>query len=387
MIKKNLVLINESYNFFKKKRYDDAIALLEKVESSGAKDPYPYFLLSISYLLTNRFDKSNIILNKIRMIDPDYLPFIHLESFFFLKSAPDLKSVLSKYIDGLQKFSNDKYLKKIIKKLRKVRDFQEFQRGALLNDFVFFPKPPREYLFLLNLKQYTRSSNIKGVVIVLASIVIIIALSITLYLFVIVKNDIVIEKQPFDVVSLDVIRYDLIDKIKKKKTPVFYYSNNEVRRDFNNSKLYIKKGKYNDAMILVNKILNSNLNFRVRERVDFLRRFIIDIEGRKYCNISFQTIAKTPYLYNGVCIKWKGKISNLKRKDNKLIFNLLVDYIRDDVFSGIVDVYADKDVKNIENGDIAEVEGIFINTFGSDKRIYLVAKNISRIQNDVKKKK
>jgi hypothetical protein len=95
--------------------------------------------------------------------------------------------------------------------------------------------------------------------------------------------------------------------------------------------------------------------------------------------VAIGTVVQRPYLYRGVLVKWKGRIANLKRKDNKMFFNLLVDYEKDDIFAGVIDVYSEKDYDGFQNSDIVELRAAFINTIGSDNRLYLVANELRKI--------
>jgi hypothetical protein len=168
----------------------------------------------------------------------------------------------------------------------------------------------------------------------------------------------------------------LIDKILKSKPLIFYYSNDEVINDFRKAKILIKNEKYNDALIIINKIANSNANYRVKERNEFLQKYISNVEYKNYSPIPVEKVLQKSYLYKGSFVQWKGKIANLKSSENKLQFNLLIDYTKEDKFSGVIDVFYGKENKDIKNGDIVTLEGVFINTIGNSNRIYLAADRI-----------
>ncbi len=392
MREKEHILLREAFSFFKKRRFTEAILILEKIVSTESRSPYPYFLLSVSFLLSNRFSEADTIMNKLKQIDPEFLPFVQLESFLFIKATSSSNEALLKYIEKLEQFPNDKYLLKALKSLRRVKDFDSFQKNARLSDYVCIPKPPLRPL--LYIRHKTSSSpkeqkdkrsgaRISGRVVIIATIIIAVSIALAAVSYFAFRFADTGEKNGqgehhLDAIGLDILRYDLIDKIKKNKPPIFYYSNKEVLKDFNDAKYAIKLKRYNDALIYINKISNSNANFRVVERVDFLRRFVLDQEDRDYSNISIQKVVRKPYLYRGTFIKWKGRIANLKRKDEKMFFNLLVDYKSDDIFAGIIDVYSEKDFKGLSNGDIVGLSAAFINTIGSDNRLYLVANDIQK---------
>jgi hypothetical protein len=390
----NILLLKDAYKSFSKNRYSETIVLLEKLLTHRPQKPYPYFLLCVSYLLCDKFNNAEILLKKLKSIDPDYPPLNHLESFLLLKSASNIHSALTVYIDKLDHFPGDKYFKNVINKLKKIKNFSNFQKNAKLKYFVQIPKPkmklsdfsqsnyerPVKDKTNYNAGKYRRGHG--RLKIFLASIsILIISAVVFIYLNyfnsgkVIYKN---INSGQIDSISIDILQYDLVDKILTAKPPVFYYSNEEVINDFNRAKYLIKNEKYNDALLLVNKISSSNANFRVKEKNDFLRKFIADVDHKDYSDIPVDKVFQTPYLYRGAFIKWKGKITNLRKKENNMSFNLLIDYKKDDKFSGVIDVYSGREYGSIKNGDIAVIEGVIVNTIGTSNRLYVISDTIRK---------
>ena len=387
--KSNYRFVKEAYKSYKKKKYNDSILLLKKVIDSGIKVPYPYFLLSISYLMINQFNKSDSMMKRIRMIDPKYMPFIQLEAFLCLKSSPDRETILSRYVDLLDTFPDNMYINKGVSALRKIHDFNSFQRDARLHDFVAIPKPAKDEFAVYHTSdsQTKKSRGIFNKYSISAAIVLFLSIIlILLYRFApgykifdtrMKRNT--NSKEKIDLITLDAFRYELIDKISRKKTPVFYYSSQQIKSDFTKAKKLIKKNELNRALILLNSLNNSNANFMVKQRVEFLIKFIADIEERDFEKIEFKRVQKKPYLYKGVSVHWRGKIANLKRKNSSLLFNLLVDYRDSNLFSGISDVYSGQNYKNLKNGDMVNVKALFVYTLGSENRINLVAKDIVKL--------
>ena len=393
MREKDNIIIREAFRYFRKKRYNEAILILEKIVSSEPRSPYPHFLLCVSLLLNSRLGEAGHVMNNLRKIAPGYLPLVELEAFLFLKGAPDSQAALIKYIETLEKFPGDKYIASTMRILQSVKDFSDFQKSAKLVDHVRIPRPGLRPLFSPDRKnrpislpaeksrapRRSNSASYRKIIIIIFIIVILAGGSYFAF-DLIQKNLNIIKTEPnFDAVELDGLRYDLIDKIKKDKPPFFYFTDNELLKDFNEAKQLIKNKRYNEALVMINKIGNSNANFRVMERADFLRKFIQGIEDREYGNVAIGTVVQRPYLYRGVFVKWKGRLANLKRKDNKMFFNLLVDYEKDDIFAGVIDVYSEKDYDGFQNGDIVELHAAFINTIGSGNRLYLVANELKKI--------
>jgi hypothetical protein len=384
----NFLLIKEAYKSFRKKKYRDSILLLEGVIDSGERDPYPYVLFALSLLLTNQFSRADSALKRLRMIDPEYRPYLHLDLFLFLKSAATLESVVSRYVNVLNRYPEDRYVAKMLRYLRDVRDFNDFQKKARLQDFVYLPKPQKS-AFAAGHRDTVDRGKASGKRVLLLIVVIsmaVLAVAIlypnrrTLYEY--IRGEKVSDAKrvrDIDRINLGFSRYNLFTKINRKKTDIFYHSNESVERDFNSAKHLIKKGAYNNALMLLNKLNNSNVNLMVKERVEFLIKFILDVDERNYQAVSYHKVVKTPFLYKGFAIRWTGKIANLRRKDGRLFFNLLVGYRDVNIFSGVTDVYAEEDVEEIENGDIVEIKAVLINIIGDERRLYLVAKDIEKM--------
>ncbi|MDY6967391.1 MAG: hypothetical protein SVR08_01870, partial [Spirochaetota bacterium] len=343
-------------------------------------DKYIYFLLSLSYFLANRFNDADSFIKKIKNIDPEYLPCFQLETFIILKSTNNINIVISRYIELIKKFPKDKTLKRSLFILHKIDDFNNFQKNARLYDFVSVPKPGRKVISHRKTKIFI-NKQIKISIIVFLVIAVSSATALSVY-FILNRET---ERTPakaisqIDMVNLDSSRYDLIYKIRKEKTPIFYFSNENLLKDFKSAKLLIKKNKFNNALKILNKLNNSNANYRVKEKIEFLRKFIIEIEDRNFEHVPFKDVSKNPYLYKGFNIRWKGRVTNIKKKKQKLTFSLLVDYVNNDIFTGIAEIYFDKSQCEIKNGDTVIVKAIFVNTIGSGNRIYLIAKDIRKV--------
>ncbi|MCU0822027.1 MAG: hypothetical protein MUC95_06075, partial [Spirochaetes bacterium] len=338
MRENNNILIREAFRYFRKKRFNEAILILEKVVSSETRSPYPHFLLCVSLLLNSRLSEADHVMNNLRRIAPGYLPLVELEAFLFLKAAPNSQAALIKYIDMMEKYPRDGHVASTIRIIQRVNDFESFQKDAKLFDHVKIPRPGPRPLFSFKGKRRklslpaekdreprpSRGINYRKIIVIIFVIFIIACGSYAVFNYVLKNVNIMKTSPNFDAVELDGLRYDLIDKIKKDKPPFFYFADNELLNDFNEAKRLIKNEKYNDALVMINKISNSNANFRVMERADFLRRFIRGIEDREYGDVAINTVVQRPYLYRGIFVKWKGRIANLKRKDGRMFFNLLV---------------------------------------------------------------
>ncbi len=389
------IILKEAFKAFRKKRFSEAIILLEKITTQNIKDPYPYFLLCVSYLLCNKFGDADITIKKIRAADPAYLPLKQLEIFLLLKSASSAEEILTACIEKLEHYPDDKYFKRLMQNLHHLKDFGIFQKKAKLTEFVYIPKLKSAVLSSNYRPNYVSQERLKKIdknpvkglkigktILIIILIFFVIALGVASYFYYMNPKFLTFfipgnkEPIPLDNINIDLLQYELTDKILKSKPPVFYYSNIELMNDFKKAKILIKNEKYNEAMIIINKIANSNANYRVKERNEFLQKYISNIEFKKYDAIPVELVLQKPYLYKGSFVKWDGKIANLKSDEKKFQFNLLINYKQEYRFAGIIDVFSNKVYKEIRNGDAVTLEGVIVNTIGNNNRIYLVSDRI-----------
>ena len=383
-------LIKDAYKSIERRRYRESIVILEKIAASG-RDPYPYFLLAVACLFADRLNRVEEILGRIKSIDPNYPPYVELQGFLNFKSAPDFETALGIYVDLANRYPSDPILAKCLKLVRDSGDFSVLQKSARLHRFVMIPKPPkhlkRNFVSLKSplgtgrpgKKAASGPTFFTSRTFWIALAVLIVSISAGIFLSGIFRNFFP-GKGParsldsIDRVSITGTDFDLVRKIGTGKEPEFYGSASELSDDFNKAKAQIKSGKHNEALYLLNRIANSNASFPVREKAEFLIKFVNDLEYRDFETISFEKLSKKPYLYRGFSLKMKGRVANLREKNEKQFFSLLIDYLNGN-FSGVADVYSERSVTDLANGKTIELDSIFVNSLGNN-RMYLIAKKI-----------
>jgi len=384
---KSSQLLKAAYRSLKKKRYSEAVIILEKTGLPDKNEVYPLFLLAIACLFTDKFNKTDSIMDRIRRIDPYYMPLLQLQAFVKLKSSSDYEDALSYYIELADEFPDDSYIIRGLKKTRKAGNFSRFQKDARLSDFVFIPGPSACINSNFDIKSDNNLiSKLKGskvIPILIAFVFLFIIVALVYHNFPFIKSNLITGKQVIvknnsqvDMVNLGGSSYELVRKINRKKTPEFYISSDRLSADFLSAKKLIKSAQYNKALLLLNRIYSSNASFSVKEKVDFLIKFVTGIEQRKSEKIPFKKIQSRPYLYRGFSISWKGKVSNLRNRKGKSSFTLLVDFRNKDIFTGVAEVFTESIPDNIRNGDIVIVKGIFTNTLGQSNQMHLVGREI-----------
>ena len=413
MGKNNFIL--DAYNLIQKRKYHDAIVLLEQVNKHVENEPYVYFLQAICYLYLDKFNEVSLYINRIKRIDPDYIPMIQLDSFLKLKSAIGSEQALKIYLDVLEKYPDDDMLQQVRKNISYTENFKNFQKDIIAKKCIDILKPPgylRNLSFtferlpkkkqdskkkqiqiksLMNKKSNGNSSQSSfHISLPLKSILIALFILGIIFFGYYFYNNILLSMKHnkkskvknihlVDNMNLGGNDFNLIHKIQKTKVLYFYYTNSQVINEFKLSKSLIKNQKYNKAVNLLNKLKNSNASYLVKEKVRFLLRFIKDVENRSFENISFKTILKKPVYYDGVAIVLKGKVSNFIRKQKSISFTLLIDYKKTESFSGIAEIFFNRPIV-LKNGNLVEVKGVFLDTFRSGYSKYVVAKEIMELQ-------
>ena len=298
-------LLKDVFQAYKKKKYGDAETILKTILENNPKDPYPYFLQAVLCLFLDRFSGTHNMLDRIEKIDGDYTPAVQLRAFMMMKAATSREQAISVYADRIRKYPEDKSLQKGLRSIQNTDDFPVFQKHVHLKHFVNIPSPPKNIRDdfsrprpggvagkrrLRERAAPRRSFKLKLPFSILVIIVLTGVLSWAGYFF---FKKFRTEKLQGDrhvetlaSVELPPSDYRLLNRINRKRTPEFYISPQAVKKDFNRSRHLIKKGRYNEAVLILNRIYNSNATFPVREKSDFLIRFIMDVDHRSYESVA-----------------------------------------------------------------------------------------------------
>ncbi|MCL1912071.1 MAG: tetratricopeptide repeat protein [Leptospirales bacterium] len=375
-------LVKDAYRSFRSQRYGEAVVILEQVVLSNPDDPYPYFLLAVVYLFCDKFDKSAALIADINSKYSPYAPIVQLEAFLNMKGASSFEAALSYYISKIEEYPGDGMLKKSAALIRAVSDFEALQKEARLEDFVKVSSPPKDIESAALAKEartagsqrkryaYGRPSG-RGFfkkIPVWAKICLAVFCLAAIALFFVLKT---YHGVGFQISSEDA---RIVDETEisgpssslmlpggSVKARELYTSTESLINDFNKARRLIKSAEHNQAILILNRISESNAAFMVKEKVNFLTSFIINSDERKYDYVSTDTLAKNAWLYRGYGVDWQGRTANLKMVNASRSFTLLVDYTGKDVFSGTANIFYGYDKPEIENGDMVKIKGVFIN--------------------------
>ena len=369
--------------------------MLEHVLSSGTGDIYVLLLLSVAYLHTNRFGKLARFITKMKQMDAAYLPLVQMEAFLKLKSAGGLEEALRIYLELETRYPGETHFHRGRDLIARAKDFSEFQKNARLLDFVNIPRPPKSlnnapksaYVGTLGkrgikihragrvpyalIMKITAAAAAAGVAVMLIAFAVSSGIAGRFF-----------EKSPrprqdtgaVDMMTLSGAEYDIIKNVRRDRVRVYYQSIHEMTGDFDRARRLIKAGDFNRAVTVLNGLMNSNVNFVVKEKADFLLKFVINSEDRAYEEIPYRTVIEKKYLYRGYAVHWRGLVTRVRDRDESQSFTLRVDGAGtgDDA-----DVFSRRIMSGLAKGSRVELEGVIVDFLGPEQRAYIVSDKIT----------
>ncbi len=383
--RQNFGFLKEAYRSFKKKQYANASVILEKSIQSYTDDPYPYFLLAVTRLYCADLSGANIVMEKLQRISPAYAPFVQLRAFLGMKSASGRDEAIAVYLSAIEKAPSDRLLRRGLRKCEDLANFSAFQKKARITDLVEVRGPGAIKLSLPGLpyrnRVRPRRKKSRAFKIIIAIVVIICAVVVTFmsrgYWRELMESGYSLDRssaEKIDMVDISGSGYGLLNRVSREPAREFYTSPDIMIAEFNEAKRLMKKGEFNRAAMMLNKIINSNSSQVVKEKCEFLVRFIIDSDDRIYEAPDVKGLQEKPWLYRGVALDISGITANEKKFQNGTGFTLMVDYDGKN-FKWIAQVFTQK-VDAVENGDSVRVEGVYISGIGTENRPYISSARI-----------
>ena len=377
------ILSKEAMYLFKKRRYKEASFIFEKANSISPT-LFNSVMSAFCSVMTDNFIIAEGIIASIKRKYPDSPAGSQLENFLFIKGASSVESVLLRLAETREKYPFDKKTKQLLALVEKTKSFEKLQKKFSIFDAVDIPghrfsKPRQKSIVKIpmrrhGLKKTLRAPSLRllvmSLIFLVSAVLIIVNFS---YLKVIFSDKIISfsfigENEKATEADISSIMYPLIDKSTKVKPLVSYSSDEEVRKEFNSARNDMKKGNYNNALFSLNRIINSNSNIRIKEKALYLIKYIAGIEDKPSSEVSYSEVSKTPELYAGFTVRWKGKVGNYRNKNGKISFSLISDTDKFEIFAPFE--------KDLSNGQQVEVKGTFVNAIGKDKVMYVQAEEI-----------
>ncbi|NLV67133.1 MAG: hypothetical protein GXY14_05600 [Spirochaetes bacterium] len=398
---RNFRILKEAYRSFKRKQYANASVILEKSIQSFPDNPYPVFLLAVTKLYSADLAGANTAMEKLQRVNPSYIPFLQLRAFMGLKSATGREQAIAFYLDAIEKAPRDKILLKGLRQCEDLNNFASFQKNSRITDLVEVKGPgivtlPDTVLRRarkIPLASKGRVGGIKWGRIAVIVFLLIAAVITGLYLAGVRVPEGIRDKtitidrkdaERIDMVDISGSGYGLFDRLNRQPVKEFYTSPDVMIAEFNEARKLMKQGRFNSAVVMLNRIMNSNASQVVKQKCEFLVKFIIDSDDRFYEKPDVKAIQQKPWLYRGAAFELEGKTANVKRFGNGTGFTLMVDYDGKN-FKWIAQVFSpEKDAA--VNGDSVKVQGVYIYGIGSEGNAYISSARVEVTNRDGKSK-
>ncbi|MBN2435031.1 MAG: hypothetical protein JXK07_07170 [Spirochaetes bacterium] len=371
----NKILVRQAYRSLSRGSLVEAVGCLEQVAADKISKTGPYvdYLLAVAYLKSDRLaPASELVRNALRRY-PEYAPFKEILAYLAIKSGTSREQVIGPIIQYEQEYTQSRKIRKLHKKLLSCRDFEVFQRKLKFEECITLQKPPKS----IDTLRYKRdlpciefTYNFRKIL--FSAVTVIFVASVAFFVFNTIFDTSDSSEVSTEHFRLDNHRYPLIDTASGESR-FTYKSENDLLSDYEKSRGYIKTGKHNDALLLLNRIMLSNVNISVKDRVVFLKDFIRRVEKKSYDKIDFVKLKADPELYNGFYIIMSGKVANFKSNDESSAFTLLVNE-KNDNFDAVAQVIMDG-TASVENGVSVTVKGEFLKS-ADDGGIIIKADNV-----------
>ncbi|MFA7567432.1 MAG: hypothetical protein WCY01_10430 [Alkalispirochaeta sp.] len=139
--------------------------------------------------------------------------------------------------------------------------------------------------------------------------------------------------------------------------PVFVFTEGEVENLFRDIGRLFNDSRDNMVRRELNRIQLSNAGIRIKQQAELLRAYLVEPDFTSLSDsFSYRDVEAQPALYNGVYVKWRGRIANLVIGEDAITFDLLVGYESGRVVDGIVPVRVPYAVL-LNDGESIEVIG------------------------------
>ena len=318
-------ILDKGESLARKGRYGELVSLLEPHLPIFRDSSRYYSLLGAACLRTGDSGGAYTYLRRSEQLDPhDADVLLHLGALHMRRG--ETQKAVDYYLRVLEERARDKYAAKALAFLRKA-DFEEALPGLMAPGGMdrFLPRPPRLPRILL-------VSGI-GLAILLAA---------GLFVLLGLRGFKAIEaaKAPRPEIAAIVLSEG------EKRAPVetggsyrFVLTEKEALGSFEKAKGLFQAYRDNAALVILNRLLLSNVSPSMKEKARTLKSFVSPPDFRNLKDIpSYAEVSKDPELYDGCAILWAGAAANIQAQPTGLDFHFLVGYVDGKRLDGILPV-------------------------------------------------
>jgi tetratricopeptide (TPR) repeat protein len=125
----------------------------------------------------------------------------------------------------------------------------------------------------------------------------------------------------------------------------YILSSKDISKSYKNAIDYFQSGNDNLAQREINRLLNSNASFSIKQKCQVLMSYLeVPTFDSLKDNFSYKQVAEEPLLYLDCWVVWSGRLSNSTvNPDGSYSCQLLVGYENMKTVDGIVNVHFDKE--------------------------------------------
>jgi hypothetical protein len=312
---------------FRKKRYSEAIQILEPMVVNYRDSFKFYYLLGLSCLYSGDLSGATTYLRRAEQLkagDTD----VELAMAALQLRRRDIKGAIETYLNVIENHVGDKRAKRALDFLRKNTD--ESRIAELVDTGLiekFYPRIAKE-------APWAALLTLLGAAILLFAIG-----------FITVKyfQDKPSARPEVDLISLELGKNE--SPVTANQTAKFILTEKQVKTSFERAKKFFSEYRDNAGLREVNAILQSNASDYIKSKSKELASLAIEPSFQSLRDYpEFEEMMKDPTLFEGCYVKWKGRVANYLSDKQGCSFDFLVGYEDKSVLRGIISVRFKKDM-------------------------------------------
>lgn len=324
--------IDEARSLIRKKKYSNAIVLLEGVRELYRNSFDYYLVLGIACLYSRDYGNSYRNFDEARHIKVQNVDLLLGQAALYLVRG-DTSTAIGYYLDILDLEPENKKAKAALEFVRSKGDYETIVKWTDTGKIEEF---------------YPEVAEKKGVWPLVFSIFAggFAALAI---LFCMNLSKARQNAQRADLSELDLTASDksgLQEKDLSGGVYKYILSDSQITQAYEKAKFYFQNYRDNSSRVEINRILNSNASQTIKSKSELLILYFEEpsfdsFSSRPEENFTYSTVAAEPALYADCWVVWSGRISNAKTENGVFSCDLLVGYENLERVDGIVPVIFD----------------------------------------------
>ncbi len=339
-------------------------------------------LLAFSLCEIKSYEEARLVFRSIYNNYPDETDVLNALAWLGLQDGNTEESI-NYLLDAIYIDKNNLQLKKNLEDLKNLKDPRVFFRMSRSRDFLFtnLPRETAVEKIERDLNNVLKSPLARTAVI-LASVIFLCLIIYRNYPGIVNLFEEYRFKKGLGQGRVTHVTIQDINKIiDERKLYNIKLSEQDIKKKFDLLNNYMEEKKRNQAMMLINELLNSNASDYVKERVLVLKEVMPDIDINKIdYQPSVQEVTRIPFLYQDVYVRWYGTVANLEHKERReTVFDLLINFIDNAVVEGIAESHF-QGFQNITSGEKVGIVGL-VAGITIDNKIIVKGLQIQRLDN------